>query len=154
MKRRTRRSGLSRAAKWAGLVVCLLIAGSWVASTHWSLCCALDLRPTQRAVVALYAGSACGGLVAPGGMGRMRSGAFVNSAGTRIVRAPEYMKGGAIFSHVFLVPLWMPFLAAVVPTGWLWWRDQRRAEPGHCACGYSLAGLAPGALCPECGKAG
>ncbi len=53
--------------------------------------------------------------------------------------------------HVTL-PLWMPFLVAAVPTGWLWWCDRRRTPPGHCRkCGYDLTGNVSG-VCPECGE--
>jgi hypothetical protein len=51
-------------------------------------------------------------------------------------------------------PLW-PIAAACVWGSVMLWRQrarQRRAErSGLCACGYSRAGLAPGAACPECG---
>jgi hypothetical protein len=49
------------------------------------------------------------------------------------------------------LPLWVPFIMAVAPTGWLWWRDRRRIPAGHCRkCGYDLTGNVSG-RCPECG---
>lgn len=53
---------------------------------------------------------------------------------------------------LFWLPLWIPavvFGLASVVTWWKWWRWR---PPGTCRnCGYDRAGLATGALCPECG---
>jgi hypothetical protein len=51
-----------------------------------------------------------------------------------------------------MVPPWMPFLASVVPTLILWWRDLRPPRAGLCSyCGYNLTGNLSG-RCPECGE--
>jgi hypothetical protein len=48
------------------------------------------------------------------------------------------------------VPLW-PLLVIVVGLEvWLFPRV-RHVAAGHCRCGYDLAGVDPGAPCPECG---
>ena len=49
------------------------------------------------------------------------------------------------------LPLWLLFLAVLIPT-LLLWRLDRRPLPGHCRCGYNLTGLTSG-RCPECGTA-
>ncbi len=54
---------------------------------------------------------------------------------------------------VFRLPYWIPTLLCLTTFGLLF-RIERREKrlAGHCGCGYSLAGLAEGAVCPECGK--
>jgi hypothetical protein len=56
----------------------------------------------------------------------------------------------------WIIPFWALLISVAIPTAFLWRRDRRdRFGPGRCPkCGYSLAGLAAGAGCPECGTAG
>jgi hypothetical protein len=65
----------------------------------------------------------------------------------------EEVKG----SITFVLPLWIPFALFAVPTLILFHHDRpsaRRKRAGQCAkCGYDRAGLAVGAVCPECGGA-
>ena len=59
--------------------------------------------------------------------------------------------------HKVMVPLWFPALLSLLATAAAWRADAkylRRAREGAClACGYDRAGLAAGAVCPECGAA-
>ena len=54
-----------------------------------------------------------------------------------------------------LIPLWMLVLASLTMTMIAWVLDarvRRRSRAGCCiTCGYDRAGLAPDAVCPECG---
>jgi hypothetical protein len=48
-----------------------------------------------------------------------------------------------LFGLAWCCILWMPWVV----------RDRRRRRRGRCpSCGYSLAGLAEGSACPECGR--
>ena len=60
------------------------------------------------------------------------------------------LKGAALYNRL-RVPLWFVAVLPALPTAWLWYIDRRHL--GQCAkCGYDLAGLAPGSMCPECGE--
>jgi len=56
---------------------------------------------------------------------------------------------------VCIIPLWAPLRFTLIVTGFAWRADliaRRRAMLGKCPnCGYARAGLAAGALCPQCG---
>lgn len=64
--------------------------------------------------------------------------------------------GTAVYSlSTMWMPAWWPPMVMGVLAGLAWWRSTRGAGAGHCAnCGYSMAGLAGGVRCPECGDGG
>lgn len=73
--------------------------------------------------------------------------------GLRLPRASSTTAGGTRMVSVD-VPLWLLIALLAGPTLLLWQRERRRPRPGHCPCGYDLAGLALEAVCPECGRDG
>ncbi len=68
----------------------------------------------------------------------------------RLVWRPRWVSRPNGFGVV--VPLW-PVAVAGIGAGVALVRRARRPERGTCVCGYELAGLPAGALCPECGRA-
>jgi len=81
------------------------------------------------------------------------------------VKAPEWLllpfsrhylsKGPVLTSfREFHLPLWPALGILGASSTWLWRFHWRRGfGEGRCPkCGYALAGLAPGAACPECGR--
>ncbi|MFM9996191.1 MAG: hypothetical protein ACKVU4_10360 [Phycisphaerales bacterium] len=148
MKRRGR---VRRAAKWAGLSVSLLIAAAWVTSARYEILCRFDTRPRKYTLHL-----ECGVFNAWGGIEKAYAPArtsFRRKSRWDFI-PPRPLPRFAIDSRGFglTLPLWLPLVLTAVPGVWLW-RLDRRASPGCCAaCGYDLAGLTPGAACPECGS--
>ncbi|MGH7132978.1 MAG: hypothetical protein ACREJO_13640, partial [Phycisphaerales bacterium] len=157
---------------WALLVIGVLITGVWGASrwwefgyigSSWSVGAMEGLVPVpfctspqpSRWVGDSNASSKPGwewhwlldsNLIGPGDTGlNLRFAAYVHY---------HYGSGASDF-QVTLVP-WPFALASLLAGGWLVWsgrRARRRAMTGVCLkCGYDLAGLAAGSLCPECGQ--
>ncbi len=118
------RSRARRIAKWAGLVVCLVIVAS-----------SFTLFETKIGGMKVYLGKS--GLL------------FSFPSGSVIVFTPSELHWFQVRKSLFYVPIWFPFLLAAIPTVILWRRD-RKLPPNHCPCGYNLTGNVSG-RCPECG---
>jgi hypothetical protein len=153
MRRRTR---WTRAGKWAGVVTLAVIAILWLGSGWFA---AYRIWPTGQGEQHLQIG---GGIVLYyHSRDRLEptasTGCFLRSAEFRAhwrwvpVRF-GHQRGTSMTEYMYL-PLWVPWVAVLFPTVWLWFFDRR--PPGSCAkCGYDLKGNTTG-VCPECGaKAG
>jgi hypothetical protein len=57
---------------------------------------------------------------------------------------PIVLDVARVLAVVMLVPTWTVLIVQV--------RRSRRPKPGDCRCGYDLAGLFAGTVCPECGE--
>jgi hypothetical protein len=159
------RSRISATLRWGGLLGCVLLVVAMVGSGLWQ--CEVSLnRPVSLngpadilwsiglrrgcAWLIRHDVSALGVWLPPGAevkYGRLYppSWAWWLEVDRRSVSLPEWLYVN--------VPLWMPLVVLAAPTGLLWYRRFRsRYGPGFCPkCGYSLAGLAAGVECPECG---
>ncbi len=134
-----------RIAKWAGLVVCVVILAMWIPSTqarliYWGQSTHFMWRNGSVYVTdnpMPFRGWAAAW--ADGGTQRHRSLGLVL----------PYL---GVSQTGVIIPLWLPFLLAAIPTAILWHRDRRTAKPGGClTCGYDLR--ASKKTCPECGTA-
>jgi len=138
-----------RAVGWTLLTLGVIVAGVWVASGWWEVTLAYSDKEVWNLEV--QAGCLClePRFMQPGGIPR-----YVDrekwwwSGWTRVSWASA--------KPTRILPLWpIPLLlwtpaALLLRSGIL---ARRRAAAGSCAkCGYSLAGLAQPAACPECGK--
>lgn len=139
---------IRRTIKWGGLALCLLLAGVWVRSE-----CVLEVLTGARWQVSWSKGAIdiwklvfphqnSAHIVAPvGGVGPRMWWCHTESNG------PEW--GLAI-------PLWIPLAPTLLATTAAWRLDalaRRRARAGVCPkCHYDRTGVAPYAVCPECGS--
>ena len=161
MRRPLPPSRFRRIAKWAGLVVCVVVLALWGISVQWrQIGCG-----TQDWHISI-----AGGFIHCEVIGqvsyRVSTGwsfrqAFdptpffpQDSTIGRVarrwgLRAPILFRRKPNGGCVVFLPLWLPFLAIAAPTMVLWHRD-RRPKPGCCRqCGYDLR--ASKKTCPECG---
>lgn len=155
-----------RTLKWGTLAAALLVAGVWAGGRatrcYWSTSFVYDRSEVigiSGGVVVLWEDTR---VVMPGfdidrAMLLVPGPSPFKSRSDRWPRSwfPEVRVMGTHYGHVSL-PYWLPILLFASISGGLFWRDRRaarRARVGMCpSCGYSRAGLALDAVCPECGK--
>ena len=72
---------------------------------------------------------------------------------SRIENPPCWLWGGVIaYPQAAIIPLWVVWITALLPTAVLWWLNRSRHREGCCqCCGYNLTGNVSG-RCPECGR--
>ncbi|HEX2837806.1 MAG TPA: hypothetical protein VHN77_06725 [Phycisphaerales bacterium] len=142
---------IRKTIKWGGLVVsCVLFILFAVATTY-------------RVAYTTYAGYWVGMEYGQAGIGYSEN--YVpppGVPGARVINLkPEIRWETEVINkrgfRVFLVPLWLPFVLAALPTAFAWRLDTlatRRAKLGACpTCSYPRTGLGPSSPCPECGAA-
>lgn len=149
-----RRSRVRPLAKWAALAACVLTAALWLPTGSWCIWRINQARDGWAHVVTVSQGTL--GIKSvrdrsiSAGSGRVMWG-WSSSGSMPRLWWPLRVGLSPAGAFELWVPLWLPFAVVAMPTIWLWWHD-RRMRPGHCPCGYSLAGLKRGAPCPECGR--
>ena len=141
-------SRVRRIAKWAGLVVCVVLMTEWAVNSRYSL-------KYARGGFAVFLG---------GGQFRLYytnthkhrygPGFSLDEAphgSTWRLLLPEFVHHPTASVTYIDCPLWIPLLVIALPTVYLFYRD-RRPPRGHCqGCGYDLTGNVSG-VCPECGR--
>ena len=146
LKRRVRKT-----IKWGGAGLTVLLVVVWIGS-GWR---AVSWFWPDSGVVGLQAGCLTYHNVAGGG----KAGDYLN-----FWFRPEnkpfkwgFSRGTRYVADAFAIPLWFPALLSLLATAAAWRADAkylRRVREGACpGCGYDRAGLAVGAVCPECGAA-
>ena len=134
-------SRVRRVAKWPGLVACMQIGATWLASLRWEF-------GTSTVGCLIVFGS--GVIVVIPGVADWSS--YIVQSGLFRPIWPPIRTECELSLPAYCVALWLPLLLVAIPTGWLFWRDRQRVQPGFCRCGYDLTGNVSG-RCPECGAA-
>jgi hypothetical protein len=162
---------LRKTAKWAGVLVCIVITGAWIASYmrgfKWNASWTAGAEDRDLFVRIRDGAIDAAEFAEP----RVASEIDMLTAvpmhwrfvGDRLgtvwmpdVFVEEHLAASGRYKRtLILLPVWIPFLLCAVPTAILSRRDYiltSRARAGRCPkCGYDRRGLAADAKCPECG---
>jgi hypothetical protein len=151
------KTAVRKTAKWGGVVATLLLLVVWIGSVWWQVGCHRNIPD--------YGSRGAG--IAEGRLFVFKSPMMQDARVGGIQWVSFLTRPSFQFSFVFIptgpgywysaVPLWFPALLSLLATTAAWradWKYLRRAREGLCTgCGYDRAGLAAGAVCPECGAA-
>lgn len=138
--------------KWGGLALTALLCVAWLLSRWWDVCYA---HASGWAVQ--VGGNTIGAMTAEntGAPYWPAQGWYVRDVNWPVRWWVYFNRAGR--EWVLAIPLWMPTLLTATVTAVAWRLDalaRRKVRAGMCTqCGYSLAGLKAGAVCPECGAA-
>ncbi len=137
--------------KWGGAGLTVLLVVVWIGS-GW-----LEIGWSNQYSLEMYVSSGIvGGIYDPSAPPSFSSGVFSGGAHEPSL---NWRFGSGVFNkgRFMAIPLWPAVLLSLLATAAAWRADAkylRRARVGSCAaCGYDRAGLAAGAVCPECGGA-
>ncbi len=142
---------IRKTIKWGGAVVTVLLVVVWIGSGWWGVWwwskggdCAAIAMGTLIVGTQDYP-------VPASDAGLSIEGSSLKNFGWWIRFADD---SGPTVWQLF-VPLWLPMLSSLLITALAWRLDLlawRRERMGKCPkCHYDRTGLAPGAVCPECG---
>ncbi len=144
----TKHPRIRRIAKWAGLVLCVLIVVAWVVSLRWEFW-------YEGGSWLMWCGH--GGLLVSINRIHLDDPSGWNVLDVNWIHWEYYLPrfkrdlSGTLKATTCNIPLWLPLVVVAIPTAILFYRD-RRIPPGHCQkCGYDLTGNESG-RCPECGR--
>ena len=142
---------IRKSVKWTGAVVSVLLLAVWITSAWWYVSWWFRWGDSM----AVGGGAAYVGhniLDIPPAARGAHYGLSTGTPFTWWFADYKYGAGG----HM-VIPLWSPVFLALLPTVAAWHLDtltRRRAGVNLCPkCNYDRTGLAPGAVCPECGTA-
>jgi hypothetical protein len=151
---------IRKTAKWGGAIATALLVGVWIGSAWWILWWGSgEMNEAAIASGRLYFRRES----SPSGAISFPKGWSLRSAGHASMDwSYEKGSGGTLnFGSRRIeitdtrIPLWIPVCIMLIPTVAAWRLDviaRRRAMPHLCTkCRYDRTGLAPGAVCPECG---
>jgi len=139
-----------KTVKWGWLVLTIFLVVVWMGGSWWRVVWSAPAGGSVR----LFAGQVRISAPLFGGGPRDRSRLRIET--DPVPNQWWFDWGTTARGDHCRVPLWFPTLLSLLATAAAWRADAkylRRSRVGLCAgCGYDRAGLAAGAVCPECGK--
>ena len=135
-----------RVGKWVGVAACALIVAMW----GWSV------AVNSNNDIEYFAGSQMqlkAGRLIWRGLPRLPGTHifYIHGGFQRAGFCWPWIGRNYFRQRVIVMPLWIPFVFAAIPTAVLWYGDRRRIPAGHCQrCRYDLTKNESG-RCPECG---